>query len=224
MALYKSIAVFSIAALSLAGCSTTGLVDETAAPATTIETQSPEPSTEGVGESESEPLEVEATSTPEPTFSDVGAEQAESSELVSEVDILWEALMSADGEYAAAASYMAVLDEYGSVEPYATILEAELRHISALTRQLERLGVVVPDNPYIGEISAPANLTLAAEAWAEGEILNVAMYDELISQVSDSQVVKVLTNLRRSSLESHLPAFQAAAESGGVLENFQSNH
>jgi hypothetical protein len=130
--------------------------------------------------------------------------------------VAWEALMGPDGEYAAAASYQAVLDAYGQVEPYATILQAELRHISALQRQLERMGVVVPENPYSGQIQAPADLQTAAEAWAEGEILNVEMYDELIQQTDDEGLLRVLNNLRRSSLESHLPAFELAAKNGGV--------
>ena len=46
--------------------------------------------------------------------------------------------MGPDGEYAAAASYTAVLDAFGQVEPYATIQAAEQRHIDALTRQLQR--------------------------------------------------------------------------------------
>lgn len=131
--------------------------------------------------------------------------------------IAWEALTSPDGEYAAAASYQAVLDKFGQVEPYATILNAELKHINALTRQLERAGVTVPANPYLGNLEAPADLVAAAKAWAGGEILNVEMYDKLLTQTSESNLTRVLTNLRRSSQESHLPMFELAAENGGTL-------
>lgn len=130
--------------------------------------------------------------------------------------IAWEALMGPDGEYAAAASYAAVLEKFGDVEPYASIYQAELRHISALQRQLERMGVAVPENPYEGKISAPEDLETAAAAWAEGEILNVEMYDDLIAQASDDSLIRVLNNLRRASLEQHLPAFEEAAANGGV--------
>ena len=135
--------------------------------------------------------------------------------------ILWDALMGPDGEYAALASYQSVLDEYGQVEPYATIMAAEGRHADALIRQLERFGVEIPENPYLGKISAPADLETAAEAWAEGEILNVEMYDELIADAQSEQVIKVLNNLRSASLDSHLPAFELAAENGGVLSEEQ---
>lgn len=138
--------------------------------------------------------------------------------------IAWEALMSVEGEYAAAASYQAVIDTYGNVEPYTTILEAELRHVNALVNQLQRMGVAVPANPYLGKLVAPASLTDAALAWAEGEVHNVAMYDSLISQSSDSRLSRVLGNLRRVSLEVHLPLFEKASANGGTLAAEQMTH
>jgi hypothetical protein len=131
--------------------------------------------------------------------------------------LAWEALMGPDGEYAAAASYAAVLDTYGQVEPYATIYQAELKHVDALIKQLDRASIVAPANPYMGKIEAPADLTTAAQAWAEGEILNVEMYDVLIAQSSDTNLTKVLNNLRSASLDSHLPMFELAAANGGTL-------
>lgn len=143
-----------------------------------------------------------------------------SAETMSSEEIVLEALMGPDGEYAAAASYLAVLEKFGSeVQPYARIYEAELRHIDALIRQLERIGADVPENPYLGEIAAPDNLQEAAEAWAEGEILNVELYDKLLVQTDDENLIRVLNNLRRASLEQHLPAFEAAAANGGTLDN-----
>lgn len=141
----------------------------------------------------------------------------------SDTALVWEALMSPVGEYAAAASYLAVLDRFGTVEPYATILEGELRHIDALVRQLDRLGIDVPDNPYLGDVVAPNDLQTAAEAWAVGEIDNVAMYDELLARADDARLVTVLGNLRRASLESHLPLFEAAAAAGGTLDEMPAH-
>lgn len=132
--------------------------------------------------------------------------------------LAWEALMGPDGEYAASASYQAVLDTYGQVEPYATIKAAEDRHANALIRQLERYGIQVPDNPYVGTVEAPEDLETAAIAWAEGEVANIEMYDELLAEATDQNLIRVLQNLRRASLESHLPAFEAAAAKGGTLD------
>ncbi len=131
--------------------------------------------------------------------------------------VAWEALMGPDGEYAAAASYSAVIDSFGEVQPYVDIKAAEERHINALIRQLDRLDVQAPPNPYLGKLTAPADLGSAAQAWAAGEVLNVEMYDQLLTQTSDATLVRVLGNLRRASQESHLPLFELAAANGGTL-------
>ena len=214
MRVIKTAAVLSITALALVGCTTFSPQALDSEPLETrSETSLPQESTSSSAETETEPTEAGEQET--------SGEQSYEEELgeLTDVDVLLAALMGPDGEYAALASYQAVLDEYGQVEPYATILQAESRHADALIRQLERLGVDVPENPYLGEIAAPADLQTAAEAWAEGEILNVVLYDYLITQTDNSQLLKVLGNLRRASLESHLPAFQAAAENGGTLES-----
>ena len=195
----------SIAVLTVAGCSSPAL-DSEPAPSSeeTVTQEKAEPQEEQAADEESEPE---------------AAEDEQVALTLTGEEVILTALMGPDGEYAAAASYLAVLEEYGQVEPYATIYEAELRHADALIRQLERLGAEVPENPYLGQIAAPANLQSAAEAWAEGEVLNVELYDYLLTMTDDEQLIKVLNNLRSASLDSHLPAFQAAAENGGTLDD-----
>jgi len=198
------ISTLIVSSLVLAGCATAPAETEDAA-------TTPTPT-----------AEVTETPTPTESESEESEESKEDSKPVikakmTDTEIVLAALMGPDGEYAAAASYQAVLDKYGQVEPYATIYQAELRHIDALTRQLQKLGEPVPSNPYTGKITAPKDLTTAAEAWAEGEILNVELYDDLIAKTDIANLLRVLNNLRRASLESHLPAFELAAENGGTL-------
>jgi hypothetical protein len=78
-------------------------------------------------------------------------------------------------------------------------------------------GVVVPENPYLGKVTIPDNLVSIAEAEARVEVLNVEMYDLLISKTENTNLIKVLGNLRTASLESHLPAFELAAQGDGTL-------
>ncbi len=134
-------------------------------------------------------------------------------------EVILEALTGPEGEYAAYAMYTAVIEKFGEVEPYVSIREAEARHIEALKRLLDKYGVAYPEeNPYLGKVPAPERLEDAARAWAEGEVKNVAMYDRLLAAVADyPDAVRVFEHLRRASQERHLPAFQAAAESGGTL-------
>ncbi len=134
---------------------------------------------------------------------------------------LLEALTGPEGEYAAYAMYDAVIEKYGEVEPYVTIRAAEARHIAALQRQLDKYGIDYPEeNPYLGKVEAPDSLEAAAKAWADGEIANVELYDRLLEQIPADEypdVTRVFENLRRASLDAHLPMFKAAAENGGTL-------
>jgi len=194
-------AITLVAALTLAGCQ--------------AESQSPTPpDADSPTASETDSIDTSSDDTPVPS----PVTLPDGVEAGSNEALAWEALMGPDGEFAASASYQAVLDEYGQVEPYATIKTAEDRHATALIRQLERYGIDVPGNPYLGAVDAPADLESAAIAWAEGEIANVEMYDELLARATDSNLIRVLENLRRASHESHLPAFEAAAANGGTLD------
>lgn len=128
-------------------------------------------------------------------------------------------LAGPDGEYAARATYAAILAQYGAgVQPYANIYEAEVRHIAALQQQCVKYGVPIPPDTYLGNVTAPATLLEAAQTGVVAEIANVAMYDEnLVTVQKYPSLVQVFTNLRAASLYNHLPAFQAAVENGGSL-------
>lgn len=198
----KRFLALGLTALALAGC--------TAAPTVTVTVTQPVPSAattqSPVPGSPAATAPVPAatvTATPTPGTAAAAA---------------WEALLGPDGEYASAAQYQAVIDAFGPVEPYVSIVGMEEMHSQALTRQLARFGFAVPANPYSGTVQAPATLKAAAEAWVEGEKRNVALYDRLLAAAAgDPGLTRVFTNLRRSSQEAHLPLFTAAAENGGQL-------
>jgi len=129
------------------------------------------------------------------------------------------ALAGPEGEYAARAEYTAILAKFGAgVQPYANILEAEKKHVAALQQQCQKFGVPIPADPYMGNVTPPATLLEAAQIGVMAEILNVAMYDDLLTKVPNySSLLQVFTNLRAASLNNHLPAFEAAVENGGSL-------
>jgi hypothetical protein len=128
-------------------------------------------------------------------------------------DVLMTALTGPDGEYAAYAEYTAIIEKHGQVAPYVNIREAEARHINALKRQCEKYGVAIPENSYLGKITAPTNLVEAAKQGVVAEERNVAMYDALLAKAKDyPDLTRVFSNLQRCSQEMHLPAFKAAAE------------
>ncbi|NLI19091.1 MAG: hypothetical protein GX427_09840 [Actinomycetales bacterium] len=135
----------------------------------------------------------------------------------AEIDIALEALTSEHGEYAAYATYKAIIDEFGAVQPYTNILGSEQKHIDFLVGYLDGAGAEIPENPWLGEVAAPADLMAAAQAGIDAEIANVAMYDELLArEIADPALVDLLERLRGMSEDRHLPAFEAALANGGV--------
>lgn len=121
------------------------------------------------------------------------------------VDALKEAL---DDEYKACATYRKVIEAFGPVRPFINIVEAEERHVAALLRQFERLGITPPGDEWTDRIEAPESLASACEAAIAAEIENGAMYDRLLAAVDDPAVRNVLENLQSASQERHLPAFR----------------
>ena len=116
--LMTTLALVAGGSVSIAGC--------TAAP------EDPTESTSAVAE-------VADSSTEEISDSGISALEAialAAHEEGTDASIAWAALFGLEGEYAAAAMYQAVIDEFGQVEPYVSIKEGEERHIDALVRQL----------------------------------------------------------------------------------------
>jgi len=134
------------------------------------------------------------------------------SSLPAEVqEVVLEALLGPEGEYAAHATYAAIIDEYGRVNPFVNIMASEAKHIEALQRILDRYGIAYPENPYLGEVDAPGSLAEAAQAGVDAEIANVALYERQLATAADHpDILEVFLNLQTASQESHLPAFQRA--------------
>lgn len=131
---------------------------------------------------------------------------------------LFEALAGPEGEYAARAEYAAIIEKFGAKQPYTAILQAEERHIAALARLLERRGLPVPADPYVGKVQAPDTLLEAAQEGVRAEELNVAMYDRLLAaSKEEADLQTVFGRLQSASRERHLSAFKAAVENQGVL-------
>lgn len=125
------------------------------------------------------------------------------------IEALREAL---DDEYRSRAAYRSVIDKFGSVRPFVNIVEAEERHASALLAQFERFGVEPPKDRWAGRVPAPPSLLEACKAGVEAEIANAAMYERLLTQVSDPRAREILQRLQQASQERHLPAFRRCLE------------
>lgn len=112
-------------------------------------------------------------------------------------------------EYTAMNTYQAIMEELGEVQPFFRIARSEQQHVNALIRVAERYGVEVPENA--GEVADIEWSTLeeACQLGVTFEQLDADLYDELLANTSSPALIRVYTNLKRASLNNHLPAFEA---------------
>jgi hypothetical protein len=129
-----------------------------------------------------------------------------------DIRVLNEAL---DDEYRSWATYDQVIADFGEVQPFSNIREAEARHIEALLVLFARYGLPVPENLWPGKVERYASLPAACKAAVAAEIANSEMYDRLLSATQHTDIMAVLCNLQEASRERHLPAFQRCEQFSG---------
>lgn len=120
-------------------------------------------------------------------------------------------------EYHAEAFYGAVIAKFGPTRPFSNIIRAEEMHASFVADLMKTYGMTVPANTLLGsaEIKAavPATLGAACAVGVTAEVDNAGLYDgKLLPAVSAyPDITAVLTRLRDTSENMHLPAFQRCA-------------
>lgn len=124
-----------------------------------------------------------------------------------------EALSEAlEDEYKARATYRKVIDRFGPVRPFVNIVEAEDRHVAALSSQFRRFGAVPPPDAWEARVEAPDTLAQACADAVRAEIENDAMYSRLLDRLVDAQIRSVMRRLQEASRSRHLPAFRRCLE------------
>lgn len=114
-------------------------------------------------------------------------------------------------EYRARATYRSVIERFGAVRPFTSILRSEQNHIDALLGLYTRYRLPVPADRWAGWLSAPPSLAAACAGGVAGEIANYRMYDAMLAQTAQADVRAVFAALRSASHDRHLPAFRACA-------------
>lgn len=132
-------------------------------------------------------------------------------------DVIEALLVALDDEHHAEATYAAVIARHGDARPFSKIIKAERRHAASIAKVLKAYDVEVPKNGYLsGGLSLEDTPDQLGEACAQGvaaEIENIRLYDErLIPAVAAfPEIAALFTELRDSSRDRHLPAFQRCA-------------
>ena len=111
----------------------------------------------------------------------------------------------------AEATYANVVARLGSVAPFALIVVAEQRHVATLSQVASAHGVDTSGITSTGEPS-PATLADACALGVAAEKADGVLYDELMPLVAAyPDITQVMQQLKSSSLNNHLPAFQQCA-------------
>lgn len=111
-------------------------------------------------------------------------------------------------EFKAYETYTKIIEKFGLVQPFVNIKEAEAIHYSALIQLMQKYNIEVPINNWTSKIEIPNTLIECCEMGVAGEIANIAMYNNLLSYVTDLDIKDVLFKLQAASYNNHLPAFR----------------
>ncbi len=126
-----------------------------------------------------------------------------------EVQALKETL---DDEYKARETYAQVIRDFGEVRPFANIVEAEARHVSALLSLFEKHAIEAPSNRWVGKALRFLTVHEACIAAIQGEIENIELYDRALKSTRRMDILTVYRALRSASHDRHLPVFQRCAQ------------
>ncbi len=119
---------------------------------------------------------------------------------------------AAEDEYLAHGEYAAIMQKFGTMRPYDTIMAAEEQHLAWLKAEYKTRGLDFPMDGSAGHIVVPATLKAAAQAGVDAEIANIAMYKAFLArpelQKAENASVKSLFEQLMRASENHLRAFR----------------
>ncbi|WP_323587716.1 ferritin-like domain-containing protein [Aliarcobacter butzleri] len=111
-------------------------------------------------------------------------------------------------EFKAYETYSKIIEKFGLVQPFVNIKEAEAIHYSALIQLMQKYNIEVPFNNWVTKVEIPNTLIECCEMGVAAEINNIAMYNNLLSYATDTDVRDVIFRLQAASYNNHLPAFR----------------
>ena len=116
-------------------------------------------------------------------------------------------------EYKARAIYREVLDQFSPIDPFTWILRDEQMHVNWLANLHAKYGLKVPQDQWSGNVALDLDSKQqACELGAQAETDNAAAYDDMLPQITHSDIASTFTKLRDVSQYRHLPAFQRWAD------------
>lgn len=115
-------------------------------------------------------------------------------------------------EYRAHTFYTIVIDTFAAKQPFVNIMAAEARHIESLLNLFNRYRVEPPVNYWPQRLLLPESYQECCELGVAGELENISMYDYLVGQIQEAEVIDVFFRLQAASYNNHLPAFRRCSQ------------
>lgn len=130
---------------------------------------------------------------------------------VTNTPSLEEALQQAfDAEVTAFETYNAVVEKFGAVFPFVSIIEAQQTHQNALVAVAAEHNIALVRNTPLS-ISLPKTVQECCELGVAGEIKTIQLCDGLLLHVKEyADVQDLFYRLQAASYNNHLPAFRNA--------------
>ncbi len=128
-------------------------------------------------------------------------------------------------EYNARATYTALVEKFGDESLFAQLINAESRHIRALTRLFSAYELNVPIEDKNQTVVVPDTLLEAYKIGEQAEINNIKLYENFLSKDLPTNVERVFIKLMNAS-EKHFETFIAYEEGNpikvcGPIQNTQ---
>lgn len=129
----------------------------------------------------------------------------------AEITALHDAL---DSARRALATWRQVLEEHGEVSPFASIVDAQSRHVAALERLFRAHGLPVPPDPWPGRVPRFASRQEACRAGVAAAEAHADLSERLLDSTRRADLLTVFRTMQTAWEERHLPALRRCAESG----------
>jgi hypothetical protein len=135
--------------------------------------------------------------------------EVKSFELVADVEYSLEEMLTyaIQDEYLAQAEYELIISEFGEIRPFTNIVEAEQTHIDLLVPLFETYNIELPENNAAELTVLPESISSALATGIEAEEMNIAMYQQFLSQDNLPDDVRTAFEYLMNSSENHLRAF-----------------
>ncbi|WP_294963544.1 DUF2202 domain-containing protein [Sulfurimonas sp.] len=115
-------------------------------------------------------------------------------------------------EYKANTYYKKVIEAYGAIMPFSNIVQAEVRHYTAIENLCKKYGVLPPENDWYEKIQISSTLSGCCQDAVDAENANIQMYEKLLPYVMQDDIRDVFYREQAASYNNHLPAFMKCTQ------------